>query len=256
MGARCTFNLVKSVPGGKVAAKVSILASGFRDRHPLLGPAIWILSTLYFFAQLAVAWVWNPPYSLVHNTISDLGNTACGRYGSSYVCSPRHTLMNIAFVLLGLAMAAGSLFIYQEFTEKRPAERVAALIGFALMGFAGLGTMLVGIFPENTVSAMHVTGAGLAIGAGNVAIFVLGLILTLPEEMRRYMLLFSTLSLTALFCFAFHRYFGIGAGTMERVAAYPETVWLIIFGLYISRNHQRPVPGRLIGSRPVHVSSS
>jgi hypothetical protein len=62
--------------------------------------------------------------------------------------------------------------------------------------------------------------------------------------MRRSMLLFSATSLTALVCFAGHRYFGIGAGTMERVAAYPETVWLIAFGIFISRNHQRAIPGR------------
>jgi hypothetical protein len=37
--------------------------------------------------------------------------------------------------------------------------------------------------------------------------------------------------------FGTDRYFGLGAGSMERIAAYPETLWLIRFGLYISRNH-------------------
>jgi hypothetical membrane protein len=86
---------------------------------------------------------------------------------------------------------------------------------------------------------MHVAGAGLAIGAGNVGIFILGAALSLPEAMRRYMLVFSTVSLTALFLFAFHQYFGIGAGTMERIAAYPETIWLITFGLFIWRFHPK-----------------
>ena len=48
------------------------------------------------------------------------------------------------------------------------------------------------------------------------------------------MLTFSSLSLTALVCYAFHKYFGIGQ-IMERVAAYPMTIWLITFGLYIWR---------------------
>jgi hypothetical membrane protein len=235
---------MRSLPGQKTATKLTAVAGGFRDRHPWLGPAIWILSAFYFLAQVVVAWVWNPPYSLVHNTISDLGNTACGPYGNAYVCSPRHTLMNIAFILLGVVMASGSWLIYQEFTNKEGAERVAAFIGFTLMAIAGVGVLLVGVFPENTVGTAHKVGAGLGIGAGNIGIFILGLVLALPEGMRRYMLLFSATSLTALVCFAGHRYFGIGPGTMERVAAYPETVWLIAFGIFISRNHQRPIPGR------------
>ena len=62
-----------------------------------------------------------------------------------------------------------------------------------------------------------------------------GAVLTLPESMRRYMLIFSSLSLAALVCFASHKSFGIGAGMMERIAAYPITIWLITFGLYIWR---------------------
>jgi hypothetical protein len=30
----------------------------------------------------------------------------------------------------------------------------------------------------------------------------------------------------------------MGAGTMERLAAYPETAWMIAFGVYISRDHR------------------
>ena len=96
--------------------------------------------------------------------------------------------------------------------------------------------MLVGIFPENTDGTMHKTGAGLAIGIGNLGIFVLGAVLGgLPEAMRRYMLVFSTISLTALVLFACHKSFGIGAGTMERISAYPQTIWLITFALYVWR---------------------
>jgi hypothetical protein len=51
------------------------------------------------------------------------------------------------------------------------------------------------------------------------------------------MLIFSSLALAALLCFASHKSFGIGRGMMERLAAYPVTIWLITFGLYISRFH-------------------
>jgi hypothetical membrane protein len=136
-------------------------------------------------------------------------------------------------------MAVGSALLYHEFTQRAPRERRTAMIGFGLMALAGLGAILVGFFPENVNSTMHIFGAFLAIGVGNVAIFALGAVLTLPESMRRSMLTFSTLSLAALVCFASHKYFGIGPGIMERLAAYPETIWLITFGLYVWRFHPK-----------------
>jgi hypothetical membrane protein len=225
-----------------VPHRAGLRVGTFHNDHPWVGPLVFISSGLYFYAQIAVAWVFQPPYSLVGNAISDLGNTACGRYGDHVVCSPRHWLMNAAFIFLGLVMVLGSMLIYHEFTEKPRAERIAAFVGFACMAIGGVGAILVGAFPENTVSGLHVAGAGLAIGIGNVGIFILGAVLSLPEQMRRYMLLFSIVSITALFLFAFHKYFGVGAGTMERIAAYPETVWLIIFGLYIWRFHPKDHP--------------
>jgi hypothetical membrane protein len=206
------------------------------DAHPSLGPAIFTAAALYFVVQIIVAWVFVPSYSLVSNSISDLGETSCGGYGSPPMCSPRWWLMDyVGFLVLGLVMVTGSTLLYHEFTERVPRERRAAMFGFGLIALGGLGSILVGLFPENQNPTMHVVGAFLAIAIGNLAILVLGAVLTLPESMRRSMLLFSSLALTALLCFASHRYFGIGRGTMERFAAYPVTIWLITFGLYIWR---------------------
>ncbi len=218
------------------------MARVVRDRYPWLGPLIFVSSALYFFAQIAVAWVFEPSYSVINNSISDLGNSRCGQYGGHVVCSPRHVLMNVAFVYLGIVMVSGSTLLYREFSERLRPERIAAFIGFSCMGIGGVGTVLVGLFPENTNHAMHVAGAALAIGVGNAGIFILGAVLGLPESMRRYMLVFSTVSAIALFLFASHRSFGLGAGTMERIAAYPETIWLIEFGLYVWRFHPKDHP--------------
>jgi hypothetical membrane protein len=213
---------------------------GIHETHPSFGPAIFIAAALYFVIQIIVAWVFVPSYSLVSNSISDLGETSCGGYGSPGMCSPRWWLMDYAgFLLLGLIMVIGSALLYHEFTERVPRERRAAMFGFGLMALAGLGSILVGFFPENENRTMHIIGAFLAIAIGNVAILVLGGVLTLPESMRRSMLIFSSLALAALLCFASHRSFGIGRGMMERIAAYPVTIWLISFGVYISRFHPK-----------------
>jgi hypothetical membrane protein len=226
------------------------IINSFTDKLPWLGPLIYLLSIFYFLAQIIVGWVWNPPYSLVHNTISDLGNTGCDQAGYPNVCSPRWLLMDIAFVVLGLVMLVGSLFIYQEFTFAKRAkpdpERIAAFVGFSFMAVAGLGSILVGVRPENTTAFLHSTGAGIAIGLGNIGILVLALVLrSLPEGLRTFMRFFSVLSLLAAICFATGHDFGIGQGGMERIAAYPMTVWLIAFGMYISRTHRaQPQPVR------------
>lgn len=206
------------------------------DDHPSLGPAIFMVATLYFVVQVIVAWIFTPSYSLVTNSISDLGETSCGGYGSPAICSPRWWLMDyVGFLLLGIVMIIGSALLYHEFTERDPRERRAAMFGFGLTALGGLGSILVGFFPENENRTMHIVGAFLAIAIGNIAILVLGGLLTLPESMRRSMLMFSSLALVALLCFAAHRSFGIGRGTMERIAAYPVTIWLISFGFYIWR---------------------
>jgi hypothetical membrane protein len=206
------------------------------NAHSSFGPAVFTAAALYFLIQIVVAWVFMPSYSLVSNTISDLGETSCGGYGSPTMCSPRWWLMDYGgFVLLGLFMIMGSTLLYHEFTDRVPRERRAAMLGFGLMALAGLGTILVGFFPENQNRTMHIIGAFLGIAIGNVAILVLGAVLILPESMRRSMLMFSSLALAALVCFASHRSFGIGRGTMERLAAYPVTIWLIAFGLYVWR---------------------
>lgn len=206
----------------------------FTDRYPFVGPVMWILTVEYFVLQLIVARAWAHPYSIANNTISDLGNTQCGIYGGRDVCSPLHSLMNISFILLGSFMMLGSVLIYQEFRETR-----LALVGFGCMFLAGVGSLLVGIFPENTIGALHTSGAFLPFFVGNVGIIILGFALALPRGLRIYTILSGAIALVALLFFVTNHYLGIGIGGMERIVAYPQTIWLIVFGIYISKNHYK-----------------
>lgn len=204
----------------------------FTDRYPFVGPIMWMLSIQYFVVQIVVARAFLVQYSLANNTISDLGNTDCSLYSGRYVCSPLHSLMNASFITLGLFMMLGSLLIYQEFRETRQ-----SLVGFSFMFLAGLGTLLVGLFPENTISDLHTFGAFLPFFVGNVGITILGAALQIPRSLRIYSLATGVISLIALIFFFIDHYLGLGIGGMERIVAYPQTVWLIVFGIYISNNH-------------------
>lgn len=206
----------------------------FTDRYPLLGPSVWMLSVQYFIIQIIVALSFTPSYSLRFNTISDLGNTVCGIYSSRNICSPQHSLMNASFILLGLLMASGSLLIYQEFKKD-----LTSLIGFSFMALGGLGTLIIGLFPENTISFLHILGAGLPFLLGNVSLILLGISLSIPRSLRYYTIFSGVLTLSALTLFVTQNYLGIGIGGMERLVSYPQTIWLVIFGMYISRNHYK-----------------
>lgn len=212
--------------------KPAAIIQSFTERYPLIGPAVWILSLQYFVAQIFVGRAWPVPYNIFQYAISDLGNTACGIYAERYVCSPLHSLMNASFILLGITMFCGSLLIYLEFTRSR-----ATLIGFSSMAIAGFGTVLVGLFPENVVPPLHALGAVLAFLVGSFGIFVLGLSLDIPRGFKQYTVISALVSLAALALFTLRIYLGLDFGGMERVVSYPQTIWLIVFGAYISRDH-------------------
>jgi len=207
-----------------------------KSTYSFIGPTMWILSIQYFMVQVIVARAWPTTYSFLHNSISDLGNTACGNYANravnnSYVCSPKHDLMNASFIVLGIFMTLGSLLIYRQIkTDRR------ILIGFICLALGGIGTIIVGLFPENSVAILHVIGASLPFFVGNVGIAIIGFSPTLPSVIRKYSLVTGLFSLIFLAFYIFKIYLGIGIGGVERLTAYPQTIWLIIFGFYIYRN--------------------
>ena len=103
---------------------------------------------------------------------------------------------------------------------------------------AGIGTILVGLFPENTISLLHVIGAGMPLLVGNIGLVILGIDLPMPKTLKLYTIFSGIVSVLALILFVTHSYVGIGPGGTERIAAYPQTIWLIIFGFYIFKDYR------------------
>lgn len=203
-------------------------------QRPRLGPLLYLSCVQYFIVQVIVAVLWNPPYSWSMNTISDLGNTVCGTFNSHRVCSPAHDLMNLSFVVLGATMLIGSMLNKHTNLNQR-----ATSIGFWCMEIAGAGVVLVGLFPENSVSALHGLGAALAFVLGNVAIIVLGVSLRIPLVLQVISVCLGVFALAALVAYASSHDLGLGEGGIERVVAYPQTIWLIATGAYTLRAFRR-----------------
>ena len=189
------------------------------------------MSIQYYLVQIIVARAWNSPYSWVNNQISDLGNTSCGIYSGRYVCSPLHWLMNASFITLGITMIVGSVLIYHEFRNSR-----GKAAGFGLMEIAGAGTLLVGLFPENVNAIVHTVGAASVFLVGNLSLILLGLSLKMPRALKIYTGLSGAIALLALLVTEIHWHVLIGAGGIERVVAFPQSIWLIVFGIYMSHN--------------------
>jgi hypothetical membrane protein len=219
------------------------------ERHPNLGPILYVTSVQYFVVQILAAARFVPAYSWSGNTISDLGNTRCRAFNNRPICSPLHPLMNISFVVLGVTIIAGSMLVYHRFSGRR-----AVAIGFGAFTVGGLGVVLVGLFPENTIPAFHGIGATLPFLVGNAGIAVLGFSFDVPGPLRVFTWLTGCCALAALILYSSSHYLGLGEGGMERVVAYPQTVWMIVLGIYCL-THARAA-NRDPGSRTLSVGTS
>jgi hypothetical membrane protein len=200
------------------------------------GAAAWVLSVQFFVTQVVVASAWSRHFSLKTDYISDLGNTVCTvslAHSERAVCSPWHLAMNVSFMLLGVTMIIGAVLARHAF----PPGWVRTLAS-VLFSLAGIGVFVVGLYPENTISAWHVLGAGLNFTAGNIAMIVFGLALAqrpTHPALRTFSIISGAFGLLGTLLFVSGQYLGIGLGGMERVAAYPMTVWQIVAGLTFLR---------------------
>lgn len=152
--------------------------------------------------------------------------------------------MNASFILLGLMILSGVALGRSAFP---PGWFSGA--GLVLLSLAGAGIILVGLFPENENIALHRVGAAGHFVLGNLALAVLGIALAMGNELgagltqasgRTGLAIFSTVSgvvgLVATALFITDHYLGLGIGGMERVAAYPLPLWLIVAGISFLRH--------------------
>lgn len=188
----------------------------------------WILNIQFFVAQVIVGLSFKPTYSLVNNTISDLGNTECSLYGSREVCSSLHLPMNLSFILLGLTISFGA-FIYWRCLAN---DKLSSL-GFLLLGLSGLGSILVGLYPENSISSAHIIGAALSFIFGNIGLILVSLSAksSLKRSLKYISVVAGTIALVATLLLATNNYLYLGLGGIERIAAYVQTIWMTAFGI-------------------------
>lgn len=226
-----------TIQEGAVKKRKALSPNPAGARAIQLASIIWILAVQFFIAQVVVQSAWTTPFSLKQNFISDLGNTTCAPYppgSDSYVCSPWHAGMNASFILLGLMILSGGALGRSAF----PRGWFRA-VGLTLLWLAGAGIILVGVYPENENIELHRLGAAGHFVLGNLAMVILGIALMQSRDRHAlavYSIVSGVVGLVATALFINDHFLGLGIGGMERVAAYPLPLWLIVVGLCWARH--------------------
>ncbi len=246
-------HLTQAAPAGSFLPDVSSVRAAF-------GGWAQLSIVQYFVAEAAViqAWAGPEPYSRATGYISDLGAVSCGIYEDRAVCSPLHLLMNASFLLQGLGLVLGALFLTagllcvaaQPGTEARrfrtlspgaSALRVLtvpwilAVAIRVLTGVAGVGTIIVGLVPEDLGSPWHFAGALMFFIGGGFALILLGLLWFQQTPVSWFLLACGLVCVVALAIGGLTGMEVPQPGTLERFMGYPATVGLAAAGLVIAQ---------------------
>jgi hypothetical membrane protein len=183
----------------------------------------------YFAAEAIAAGGFRGAYSFRRNFISDLGAARCSGAG----CSPLHALMNASFVLQGVLIFAGAVLVWPLFPKG------LARLALGLIAASGLGVAVVGLAPEDAAPGWHYLGAAENLLLSNAGAALIGGALMREREAARAVGLLSLglglIGLAGLAGLAARLDFGLGAGIMERIAAYPFPLWLAGMGVWLLR---------------------
>ncbi|BAB66830.1 hypothetical protein STK_17420 [Sulfurisphaera tokodaii str. 7] len=170
------------------------------DRIKISGYMI-LIGISQFLLLMIIAEILYPNYSVKYNYISDLG---VGRTA---------IIFNTSIVVMGILVMLGSLLLRTYY--------------YPLLFLIGLGSAIVGIFPETT-GLPHLIGALLA--------FLFGGISAILTSIRRnyFWTVLGLITLISLVLYVLKDYGPLGPGGMERMIVYPEIIWGISFATYLT----------------------
>lgn len=203
--------------------------------------AAWLwLGCLQFFVCEQVARLgWLGSYSFRTNYISDLGamggaagGVMGGGAGSVVGWSSLHALMNGSFGVQAGLIAGGALLWSRGATPGWP-----GWVARALLVVSAVGLLVVALHPEDASPRLHVVGAELHFVCASVAMLLWGLGAALYRAGRgagavkfvAAALLAAAVAISGDVVLAFGHsavFAGLGAGLVERCAAYPLPLWL------------------------------
>ncbi|WP_410822469.1 DUF998 domain-containing protein [Micromonospora sp. 050-3] len=213
------------------------------NRTGRVGALCWLAAApIFLAASLITGLRWREPtYSWATHNISDLGNAHCGIWDTTrprYVCSPWHPLMNTAMLATAVLLAVGLLLTWRILGRGPVVRTAQTLLLLATGGYA-----LAALYPADIDENLHVLGAFLIMGLGNIGLLLAGLAprTTTLGRWRRLTLTAGLIALTGTTLFAAQQGLGIGVGGMERVAVLPFPLWACALGVLLTETSPAPV---------------
>jgi len=217
----------------------NIVRNAARQVHA--GAVMLLVQPLYILAELLTAAAATAPYSLVDNTISDLGATTCTTVGYGVgpvaVCSPSHPLVNGAFIVFGLFMTVGAVLVRNCFPRARVSA--AALVLWVASGLSSIGT---GLTPLDQALELHVLVSLPVFLTQPLALLWSGLALRGRRGLAGSALTLGAISLAAAVAFFAVPAGGEFSGLLERLALWPGYMWLLGLGVVALRDLPRLRP--------------
>ena len=177
-----------------------------------LGALVLLLRPTYIAAEVVTAAATTGGYSFVADSVSRLGEIGC----TPSWCSPRHAVMNGAFMGYGVALAVGALLL---------AKPLGPWVT-GLLVVSGLSSYATGLATLDQDSTVHALAATPLFVAQPLALLLLGRQVH-GERPRLGGALLATGALTAVAAVGFVVFAeGRAAGALERAA-----LWPVLFGL-------------------------
>ncbi|MDI9927135.1 MULTISPECIES: DUF998 domain-containing protein [unclassified Rhodococcus (in: high G+C Gram-positive bacteria)] len=190
------------------------------------------LSVVQFvLVEYIVSATWRGLYSYRNNYISELGVPFCGPTGN-WPCSQLYVLLNASMVLFGVAIAAVGASWY---IVRRIDGRAAS---FFLV--AGAGATTAGVINQGVNYPIHSFGATAFFIFGNFGLVVAGGHRSLPRGIRIVVTALGAVGLAGYFAYMSGHEFGLGIGSMERIATYALLVGIVV--LSVSQFNATRVP--------------
>jgi hypothetical membrane protein len=198
---------------------------------------LWLACLQFFVCEQVARLGWLGSYSFRRNYISDLGalgGAAEGVVGSAAGAaagwSPLHAVMNGSFGAQSVLIAGGALLWSRRATPGWPGwvARVYLLL-------SAVGLLVVATNPEDVAPRVHVLGAELHFACASLGMLFwgLGAVLYRRGEAAAAAILAGSVAIFGDLVLALGHsavLTGLGAGLMERCAAYPLPLWLAYMG--------------------------
>ncbi len=174
--------------------------------------SLFMIGSIQFILAVIISEALHPGYSPANNLLSELG------VGNNSL------LFNVSVIVFGVCLLLGAILLFR-------AMRSVVVSLFIALG--GIGAVIVGLAPMNTTGFLHPFGSQMAFVCAGIAAILAARLEKRP--LNYFSVILGIISLVSLVLIVGNITFNIApAGLLERMIAYPELLWFIAFGSFLT----------------------